>query len=154
ELGVSAADVHAYVLGGHTEATMVPVVSNAMVGGLPLTSLLSEERIQALVERTRQGGAEVVALLKTGSAFSAPAAATAEMVEAVLLDRKRILPCCAYLQGEYGIEDAFVGVPLKLGAGGIEAVLEGPLAPEELEGMRRAAEATKELVNLLRAQGV
>ncbi|MDT7943657.1 MAG: malate dehydrogenase [Dehalococcoidia bacterium] len=150
EVGCSVEDVHAYVLGGHTEATMVPIVSTAMVGGIPLTHLLPRERIEAIVQRTRQGGAEVVALLKTGSAFYAPAAATVAMVESILLDRKRILPCCAYLEGEYGIHGAFTGVPVKLGAGGVEAIYEAPLAPEELEGLRRAAQAVQELVSLVR----
>jgi len=102
-----------------------------------------------VVQRARNGGAEIVALLKTGSAFYAPAAATVEMVESILLDKKRILPCCAYLQGEYGIKDAFVGVPVKLGAGGIEQVLETPLADNEIEGLRKAAAAVKELVGLI-----
>ncbi len=152
ELGVSVEDVHAFVLGGHTDATMVPIVSTAMVGGAPLTSLLPKERIEALAERTRKGGTEVVSLLKTGSAFYAPAAATVEMVESILLDKKRVLPCCAYLEGEYGLRDAFVGVPVKLGAKGMEAILEAPLAPEELEGLRKAAAAVKELVGLIQAK--
>jgi len=150
ELGVSVEDVHAMVLGGHTEATMVPIVSTAMVGGVPLTALLPKERIDALVQRARNGGAEVVSLLKTSSAFYAPAAATAAMVESILLDKKRVLPCCAYLQGEYGIQDAFVGVPVKLGAGGLEAIYEAPLAEDELQGLRKAAEAVKELVSLIK----
>jgi malate dehydrogenase len=149
ETGASVQDVHAFVYGGHTEATMVPIVSNAMVGGVPLTTLLPKERVEAVVQRARNGGAEVVSLLKTGSAFYAPAAATVEMVESILLDKKRILPCCAYLQGEYGIQDAFVGVPVKLGASGIEQVLETPLSDEELEGLRKAAAAVKELVGLI-----
>lgn len=150
EVGASVEDVHAYVLGGHTEATMVPIVSTAMVGGVPLTSLLPKERIEALVQRTRQGGAEVVSLLKVGSAFQAPASATLAMVESILLDKKRILPCCAYLEGEYGIQGAFTGVPVKLGANGVEAILETPLAPEEMEGLRKAASAVRELVGLVK----
>ncbi len=149
EVGCSVEDVHAYVLGGHTEATMVPIVSTAMVGGVPLTSLLPRERIEAIVQRTRNGGAEVVSLLKTGSAFYAPAAATVAMVESILLDRKRVLPCCAYLEGEYGIRGAYTGVPVRLGAGGVEAIYEAPLAPDELEGLRRAAEAVRELVAVI-----
>ncbi|MBI1885339.1 MAG: malate dehydrogenase [Chloroflexi bacterium] len=149
EAGCSVEDVHAVVLGGHTEATMVPILSTAMVGGVPLTSLLPGERIEAIVQRTKNGGAEVVSLLKSGSAFYAPAAATVEMVESILLDKKRILPCCAYLDGEYGIRGAFVGVPVKLGAKGIEAVYEAPLAKDELEGLRRAAGAVQELVGLV-----
>jgi len=150
ELGVSVEDVHATVLGGHTEATMVPIVSTATVGGVPLTALLPRERIDVLVQRACNGGAEVVSLLKTSSAFYAPAAATVEMVESILLDKKRVLPCCAYLQGEYGIRDAYVGVPLKLGAAGIEAIYEAPLAEDELEGLRKAGEAVKELVSLIK----
>ncbi len=145
----SVEDVHAQVLGGHTEATMVPIVSTAHVGGVPLTSLLSRERIDAVVQRAKNGGAEVVSLLKTGSAFYAPAAATVEMVEAVLLDKKRILPCATYTTGEYDIKDAFVGLPLKLGAGGVEAVYAPPLWDDEIAGIRKAAEATKELLGLI-----
>jgi len=152
ETGASIQDVHAFVYGGHTEATMVPIVSNAMVGGVPLSTLLPKERVEAVVQRARNGGAEIVALLKTGSAFYAPAAATVEMVESILLDKKRILPCAAYLQGEYGIQDAFVGVPVKLGAGGIEQVIETPLADDEIEGLRKAAAAVKELVGLIEAK--
>jgi malate dehydrogenase len=149
EAGASVEDVHAQVLGGHTEATMVPIVSTAHVGGVPLTSLLPQAKIDAVVQRAKNGGAEVVSLLKTGSAFYAPAAATAEMVEAVLLDRKRILPCATYASGEYGIKDAFVGLPLKLGAGGIEAVYAPPLWDDEIDGIRKAAQSTKELVGLI-----
>src|SRR5207247_8426069 len=114
--------VHAQVLGGHTEATMVPIVSTAHVGGVPLTTLLSKEKIEAVVQRAKNGGAEIVSLLKTGSAFYAPAAATAEMIEAVLLDKKRILTCATLTAGEYDIKEAFVGLPLKLGYYGIEEV--------------------------------
>ena len=146
ELAVSVRDVHAWVLGGHTEATMVPLVSNANVGGVPLTSLLPSDRVQAVVERTTRGGAEIVELLKTGSAFSAPAVGTIEMVEAILLDEKRVLPCCTLLNGEYGVKDAFVGVPVTLGAGGIEAIHEFALSDEEAAGMRAAGDAVLELV--------
>jgi malate dehydrogenase len=132
----SVQDVHAHVLGGHTEATMVPIVSTAHVGGVPLTSLLPKERVEALVQRARNGGAEIVALLKTGSAFYAPAAATVEMVEAVLLDKKRIVPCAAYLKGEFGIQDAFVGVPVKLAGCGVERIYEPPV--KELIGLIEA----------------
>src|SRR5712692_4209667 len=149
ETGASVEDVHAQVLGGHTEATMVPIVSTAHVGGVPLTALLPKEKIEAVVQRAKNGGAEIVALLKTGSAFYAPAAATAEMVEAILLDKKRILPCAVYAEGQYGIRDAFVGLPVKLGAGGIEAVYEPPLWDDEIAAIRAAAEATKELVGLI-----
>lgn len=149
ELGVSPRDVHAYVLGGHTEATMVPIVSTAMVGGVPLTKLLSKERIDAIVQRTRNGGAEIVALLKTGSAFYAPSAATIAMVEAILLDEQRVLPCAINLEGEYGIRDAYVGVMARLGANGLEAVVEMPVSDEERAGLHKAAEAVKELVGLV-----
>ncbi len=149
ETKASVDDVHAQVLGGHTEATMVPIVSTAHVGGVPLTSLLSSDRIDAVVQRTKNGGAEVVSLLKTGSAFYAPAAATAEMVEAVLLDKKRIIPCATLTAGEYDIKDAFVGLPLKLGAAGIEEIYTPPLWDDEVEGIRKAAESTKELVGLV-----
>jgi malate dehydrogenase len=149
ETKASVDDVHAQVLGGHTEATMVPIVSTAQVGGVPLTSLLSRDRIDAVVQRTKNGGAEVVSLLKTGSAFYAPAAATAEMVEAVLLDKKRIIPCATLTAGEYDIKDAFVGLPLKLGAAGIEEIYTPPLWDDEVEGIRKAAESTKELLGLI-----
>ncbi len=149
ETKASVQDVHAQVLGGHTEATMVPIVSTAHVGGVPLTAILPKEKIDALVQRARNGGAEIVGLLKTGSAFYAPAAATVEMVEAVLLDKKRVLPCAVYAEGQYGIKDAFVGLPLKLGAAGIEEVYEPPLWDDEVAGIRKAAEATRELIGLI-----
>jgi len=123
----SVQDVHAQVLGGHTEATMVPIVSTAHVGGVPLTKLLSKKKLDGVVQRARNGGAEIVALLKTGSAFYAPAAATVEMVEAILLDKKRILPCATMTSGQFSINGAYVGLPVKLGARGIEAVFEPPL---------------------------
>ncbi len=145
----SVQDVHAQVLGGHTEATMVPIVSTAHVGGVPLTKLLSKKKIEGVVNRAKNGGAEIVALLKTGSAYYAPAAATVEMVEAVLLDKKRILPCAALADGQYGITGTYVGLPVKVGAGGIEAIYEPPLWDNEIEGIRTAAESTKELVGLV-----
>ena len=145
----SVEDVHAQVLGGHTEATMVPIVSTAHVGGVPLTTLLPKDKIEAVVQRAKNGGAEVVSLLKTGSAFYAPAAATAEMVEAILLGKKRIIPCATMTTGEYDIKGAFVGLPLKLGAGGIQQVYTPPLWDDEVEGIRKAGEATKELVGLV-----
>ncbi|TMF03764.1 MAG: malate dehydrogenase [Chloroflexi bacterium] len=148
----SVEDVHAQVLGGHTEATMVPIVSTAHVGGVPLTSLLPRDKIDAVVQRAKNGGAEVVSLLKTGSAFYAPAAATAGMVETILLDKKRIIPCATLTNGEYDIEDAFVGLPLKLGAGGIEQVYAPPLWDDEIEGIRKAAESTKELLALIESK--
>lgn len=146
ETGASVRDVSAWVLGGHTEATMVPIVSNATVGGVPLSNLLAADRIEAVANRAKRGGAEIVELLKTGSAFVAPAAATLEMVDAILLDEKRILPCCTLLKGQYGISDAFVGAPVTLGASGVEAIHEIALADDELAGMKAAGEAVLELV--------
>jgi malate dehydrogenase len=151
ELGVSVKDVDAYVLGGHTDKTMVPIVSHAFVGGVPLRQLLSKERIEAIMDRTRTGGTEVVGLLGT-SAWYAPAWATVEMVESIILDRKRILPCAIWLEGEYGIHDSFVGVLAQLGAGGLEKVVEVELEPEELAGLKKAGEAVKELVGLIGAK--
>jgi malate dehydrogenase len=149
ETKASVEDVHAQVLGGHTEATMVPIVSTAHVGGVPLTTLLSKKKIDACVQRAKNGGAEIVGLLKTGSAYYAPAAATVEMVEAVLLDKKRILPCATLASGQFEIRDAYVGLPVKVGAGGIEAVYEPPLWDSEIAGIRTAAESTRELVGLI-----
>ena len=146
ESGASVKDVSAWVLGGHTEATMVPIVSNATVGGVPLTQLIGEERTQAIAERAKGGGAEIVGLIKTGSSVFAPAAALVEMVEAILLDEGRLIPCCAMLNGEYGITDAYVGVPVRLGAGGIQEVYEIPLSNDELAAMQAAGDAVKELV--------
>ncbi len=150
ELGVSVEDTHAFVLGGHGD-TMVPLPRYSTVAGVPITELLPPDRIAALVERTANGGAEIVSLLKTGSAFYAPAAATFEMVEAILLDRKRVLPCAVYLQGEFGIHDLFVGVPCVLGAGGMERVFEIELNAEERAAFERSAAAVRELVEKLPA---
>ena len=149
ESGSSVQDVHAIVLGGHTEATMVPIVSTSTIGGVPLAAAMTKDKIDASVARAKNGGAEIVALLKTGSAFYAPAAATCEMVESVLLDKKRVLPCAVYAEGQFGIKDAFVGLPIKLGAGGIEQVYEPQLADDEVEAIRAAADATKELIKLI-----
>ncbi|MGD0205064.1 MAG: malate dehydrogenase [Dehalococcoidia bacterium] len=149
ELSVSVKDVDAYVLGGHTDATMVPIVSHAFVGGVPLRQLLPKERIDAIVDRTRKAGTEIVGLLGT-SAWHSPAWGTIEMVDSILLDRKRILPCAVYLEGEYGIRNAFVGVLAQLGAGGVERVLEVELEPDELAGLRKAADAVLELVGLVK----
>ena len=149
EASASVKDVSAWVMGGHTEATMVPIVSNASVGGVPLEQLLGNERTQQVVERTSKGGAEIVDLLKTGSAFVAPAAATIEMVNAILLDENRILSCCAFLSGEYGIENAYVGVPVRLGQGGIKEIYEIPLSDSEQKELLIAGEAVKELVALI-----
>jgi malate dehydrogenase len=149
ESGASVEDVHAIVLGGHTEATMVPIVSTSTIGGVPLTAAMEKQAIDACVQRAKNGGAEIVSLLKTGSAYYAPAAATVQMVEAVLLDKKRVLPCAVYAEGQYGIKDAFVGLPLKLGVSGIEQVFEPPLWDDEVEAIREAAKATRELVSLI-----
>ncbi len=146
ETGASPRDVSAWVLGGHTEATMVPIVSNATVGGVPLLQLLPADRVRAVVERASKGGAEIVGLLKTGSAFTAPAYATVEMVEAILLDEKRVLPCCTLLEGQYGVDGGYVGVPLLLGASGVERIFEISLADDEAAAMRAAGKAVKELV--------
>ncbi len=149
ELGVSFRDVQAMVLGGHGD-TMVPLPRYATVSGIPITELIPPERIEALVRRTIDGGAEIVRLLKTGSAFYAPSAATAEMVDAIILDQKRLLPACVYLQGEYGINGVCVGVPVVLGAGGVEKVVELKLTEEELAALHRSAAAVRELVGVLK----
>ena len=148
ELQVSVRDVFALVLGGHGD-TMVPLPSMATVGGVAITELMPQDRVEAIVNRTRNGGAEIVGLLQSGSAFYAPSAAAVEMVDAILLDQKRILPCAAYLQGEYGVEDLFVGVPLKLGASGVEEIVELDLQNDELEELRNSAGAVRELVEVL-----
>ncbi len=139
ELDVSVEDVQALVLGGHGDS-MVPLVSTVSVGGIPLTELLSADRIEALVERTRKGGGEIVGLLKTGSAYYAPSAAATQMVEAIVRDKKRILPCAAWLEGEYGLEGLFLGVPCKLGRAGMEQVLEVELGDAERDALHRSAE--------------
>jgi malate dehydrogenase len=148
ELGVSMQDVQAYVVGGHGD-TMVPLTKYTTVGGVPVENLISKDRLAKIVQRARDGGAEIVRLLKTGSAFYAPAAATVEMVDAILLDRKRILPCAAYLEGEYGVKNLFVGVPVKLGAAGIEQVVEIPLTGDEKTALQRSAAAVRELVEAM-----
>ncbi len=148
EIGASVRDVFALVLGGHGD-TMVPLPSMATVSGVPITEMLSRDRVDEIVQRTRQGGGEIVELLGSGSAFYAPAAAIVEMVDAILLDQKRILPCAAYLQGEYGINDLFVGVPVKLGAGGIEEVIELDLTDEEREDLEYSANDVRNMVEVL-----
>jgi malate dehydrogenase len=150
ELGVSVEDTHAFVLGGHGD-TMVPLPRYSTVAGIPITDLLPADRIQALVDRTANGGAEIVALLKTGSAYYAPAAATFEMVDAILRDRRRVLPCAAYLNGEYGVDGLFVGVPVVLGAGGMQRVIEITLTDAERAAFEKSAGAVKELVAKLPA---
>lgn len=149
ELQLSVEDVSAYVLGGHGD-TMVPLVRYTTAGGIPITELLSEETINRIVERTRNGGVEIVRLLKEGSAYYAPSAAVSQMVEAILLDKKRILPCAAYLEGEYGIHNLFVGVPVKLGKDGVEEIIEIKLTPEEEAMLKRSAAAVKELVEVMK----
>ncbi len=144
ELDVSVENTHAFVLGGHGD-TMVPLPRYSSVGGIPITELMTPERIDALVQRTRNGGAEIVGLLKTGSAFYAPASAAVEMAESILKDKKKILPCAAYLEGEYGIRDLFIGVPVKLGATGVEQVIEIKLTSEENAALRKSADAVQEL---------
>jgi malate dehydrogenase len=142
ELGVSIENTHAFVLGGHGD-TMVPLPRYSTVAGIPITELLSADQITRLVERTRNGGAEIVALLKTGSAYYAPAAATLEMVEAVLQDRKKILPCSVQLNGEYGVTGTFAGVPVKLGAKGVEQVIEIKLSTDEKAGFMKSVDAVR-----------
>jgi malate dehydrogenase len=148
ELEVSVEDIQALVLGGHGD-TMVPLASYTTVSGIPLTQLLPADRIEALVERARKGGAEIVSLLKTGSAYYAPAAATVQMAEAIVRDRNRILPCSAWLQGEYGMEDVFLGVPCKLGRGGLKQVIEVALTDDERAALGRSADAVRELMHIL-----
>jgi len=148
-LGVSPLDVHGYVIGGHTDTTMVPVVSQTRVGGVPLTDLLPADKIAALVARSMRGGAEIGELYKTGSAYYAPSAATVAMAEAVLLDQRRLMPCSVYHQGEYGIRDVYSGTVCQLGEGGIQRTFELPLSAEEKEKVVKAAQATKDLIKLL-----
>ncbi len=149
ELDVSVEDVYAVVLGGHGD-TMVPIPRLATVGGIPITELLPPQVIERIVERTIKGGGEIVSLLKAGSAYYAPAAAVAQMVDSIILDKKRILPCAAYLEGEYGIEGLFVGVPVKLGARGIEQIMEIRLTPEEDAALKKSAEAVRELIQVMK----
>jgi malate dehydrogenase len=148
ELGVSVRDVTGFVLGGHGD-TMVPVVSYTNVAGVPVRQKISDDRLEEIVQRTRDGGAEVVKLLQKGSAFYAPSAAAAEMVDAIVLDQKRILPCAALCEGEYGIDGLFVGVPIRLGAEGVEEILEIDLDDKEKEELKSSAGAVQELVDAL-----
>ncbi len=149
ELDVSVEDVTAFVLGGHGD-TMVPLPRYSTVAGIPITELLPKDRIEALVQRTANGGAEIVNLLKTGSAFYAPGASVTEMVEAILRDKRKVLPCAVYLEGEYGIRGLFVGVPVKLGRRGIEQIIQITLTPDEDAALKRSAAAVKELVDKLK----
>ena len=148
ELNVSVENTHAFVLGGHGD-TMVPLPRYSTVAGIPITELMSQDRIDALVDRTRNGGAEIVSLLKTGSAYYAPASAAVEMAESILKDKKKILPCAVYLEGEYGLEKLFIGVPAKLGAGGMEEIVEIQLTDEEKAALDHSADAVRELVEIL-----
>jgi malate dehydrogenase len=148
ELDVSVEAVEAYVLGGHGD-TMVPVVGSTSVGGTPVARLLPAARLEEIVQRTRDGGAEIIGLLKTGSAFYAPSAAVAQMVESILLDRRQILPCTAYLEGEYGIDGIYVGVPVKLGARGVEEIVQFDLTDQESAALKSSAGAVQELIEVM-----
>src|SRR5271157_4549851 len=148
ECKVSVENVHSFVLGGHGD-DMVPLPRYSTVAGIPLPELLPAEKLETIVTRTRKGGAEIVNLLKTGSAYYAPSAAAVEMVESILKDKKKILPCAAYLEGEYGIKGLFVGVPVKLGARGIEQIIEVKLTAEEKAALDKSAASVRELVNVL-----
>lgn len=150
ETKLSIRDVHAYVLGGHTDTTMVPIVSQARIGGLPLSTLLSQEQVDNIVARTMRGGAEIGELMKVSSAYYAPSAATVEMVEAILLDQDRLIPSAVLCKGEYGIKDIVCGVVCQLGAGGLKKTYEMPVSDDELAKIRKAADATKELIALLK----
>lgn len=150
ELGVSVQDIQAMLLGGHGD-DMVPLPRYSTVSGIPVTELLSQEQIERLVERTRKAGGEIVGLLKTGSAFYSPSAGAVAMAEAILKDTKRILPCCVYLKGEYGLTDICFGVPVKLGAGGVEEIVELRLNATEKEAVRRSAEGVKKSIDALGA---
>ncbi|MEE8470725.1 MAG: malate dehydrogenase [Dehalococcoidia bacterium] len=148
-LDVSVEDVAAYVLGGHGD-TMVPLTRLATVGGIPITEILPRATIDSIVERTVNGGGEIVALLKTGSAYYAPSAGVVQMVDSIILDKKRILPCAVCLEGEYGISGVFVGVPAKIGKNGIEQVVEIKLTPDEQAALKKSADAVKELVDIMK----
>jgi malate dehydrogenase len=149
ELDVSVEDIQALVLGGHGD-TMVPLASYTTVAGIPLSQLLARDRIDALVDRARTGGAEIVALLKTGSAYYAPAAAAVQMAEAIVKDKKRVLPCSAWLEGEFGMSGLFLGVPCKLGRAGLEKIIEVELTKEERAALQKSADSVKETMALLR----
>ncbi len=152
ELGVSARDVTGFVLGGHGD-TMVPIVSYTNIAGVPVSQKIEAQRLEEIVQRTRDGGAEVVKLLKSGSAFYAPAAAVAEMIDSIVHDQKRVLPCAALCQGEYAIDGLFVGVPVKLGKDGVEEIIEIELSEQEREELHRSADAVRELVDAMAALG-
>jgi malate dehydrogenase len=143
EMGVSVENINAFVLGGHGD-TMVPLPRYSSIAGIPITEMMTKEQIDRLVDRTRNGGAEIVSLLKTGSAYYAPSVATLEMMESILLDKKKILPCSAYLTGEYGVQNVFAGVPVKLGAKGMEQVIEIKLSADEKAAFMKSVEAVKQ----------
>lgn len=148
EVGASVRDVQAYVLGGHGD-TMVPLSRMCTVAGIPIEKLISQERVEAIVQRTRNGGAEIVNLLGTGSAYTAPSASILQMIDSILLDKKMIMPCTVYLQGEYGIKNLYIGVPVKLGASGLEEIIEVELSEQEQTLLRKSAAAVEELVNVM-----
>ncbi len=148
ELGVSVEDISALLMGGHGD-TMVPMPSCTSVGGIPVTQLIDQARLDEIVDRTRKGGAEIVGLLKTGSAYYAPAAATAQMVEAIVRDKKRLIPCAAYCDSEYGVGGFYVGVPVILGSNGVEKIIELPLTDSEKAGFQNSVDAVKELIEAM-----
>jgi len=149
ELNVSVENIQAFVLGGHGDS-MVPLARYSTVAGIPITELIPKERLDAIIERTRKGGGEIVSYLKTGSAYYAPAAAVMEMVEAILKDKNKIVPCAAYLEGEYGLSGIYFGVPVKLGFGGIKEIIEIKLTDEEKEALNKSAEAVKKVIDSLK----
>jgi len=149
---VSVENIHAFVLGGHGD-TMVPISRYSTVAGIPITELISPDRLAAIEKRTREGGAEIVGLLKTGSAYYAPASGAVEMAESILQDKKKILPCAVYLSGEYGIKDLFVGVPVKLGSRGVEDIIQIKLNEGERKALNHSAEAVRKLVEDMKRLG-
>jgi malate dehydrogenase len=153
ELGVSVENIHASVLGGHGD-TMVPLLSQTTVAGVPIAELVPAERLEEMVDRTRNGGAEIVKLLKTGSAFYAPAVAAVEMAEAIIKDKKKILPSCVYADGHYGVEDTFVGLPARLGTEGVEEIIGFDLSDEEAEALHVSAGKVKELCEIIDGMGI
>jgi malate dehydrogenase len=148
-LNVSVDNTHAFVLGGHGDE-MVPLARYSTVAGIPITELFSSEKLEAIIQRTRKGGGEIVALLKTGSAYYAPGSSVVEMIDAILKDKKKILPCAAYLEGEYGVRGLFLGVPVKLGAHGIESIMEIKLLPEEQTMLNKSIQTVQELIDVLK----
>ena len=152
ELNVSVDNTHAFVLGGHGDS-MVPLARYSTVAGIPITDLILPDRLEAIIQRTRDGGAEIVKMLKTGSAYYAPSAAVAEMVDSILRDRKKILPCAAYLEGEYGVSGLYLGVPVKLGSVGVEEIFTINLTAEEKTQLQKSAAGVQDLVNVLKENG-